>query len=111
MAQSQTLQGILNQEQTKAVLKKLGVEHMPQEKKAELLSKIGLTVMNRLTLEILTALPPSERDAFSAFYDSGDYEGFRACIDKHIPNFDAFVFKVAQKEIAEIEERARVSLK
>lgn len=97
------LDEILGDDFTKQILSELGVQDLPAEAQASIMSELGKTILERIMLEILKALPPSEHDRLEAFYGSNDVTGMRAVLVQHIPDFEEFVRREARNEYEAIK--------
>src|SRR5262249_53360631 len=89
---------ILGDDFAKSVIDELGIRELPADIQANLISGLGRNIFGRVVLEILKALPKEEHGAFEAFMGSGDLDGLRAFLSRHIPDLDAFIRHEVAKE-------------
>jgi hypothetical protein len=80
---------------------KLGINNLPTETRDGLVAEFGENVMMRLTTEILRVLPEEKHQEFVNLMENGNMQGIHDSITPHIPDFDSFVHKVTEDEIAD----------
>ena len=90
------LDALLDDEMTKRVTQELGIQDSPPGMQADMLSRVGMLMQERVALEILSVLPESEHDTFEAFIGSGDVDGMRSFLEKYIPDLDRFMMRYAR---------------
>ena len=105
-AEQQLIEKILTDDFTRGMLKELGVHNSSHEAQEEILAKLSANIVERVMLEILTALPESARPEFESYVGGGDVHGFRTFLEKHFDDFDAF----AQGEINKEYERTKTKI-
>ena len=93
--------------QVQEIITDLGLQDDSPEVQAEIIDMIGKLIFKEMTLEILEALPESERASLDEHMGSGDMQALRAFLEKHIPDVDAFLGNAAQRAYAAVKERAR----
>lgn len=101
--QHKLIDEILGDEFTQRIAAEFGLSHETPETQAELISKVGETIMGRVILELAKAIPAAERSAFESFISSGDLVGMREFLLKYIPNLDEFIQEQARKEYGIIQ--------
>jgi hypothetical protein len=77
----------------KTIIEELGLQDLPQEKKDELLAKIGEVAMKRIYLETMESLEKPDQEKMVEMMDK-DPDGVEAFLKEKIPNYDDFVKKV-----------------
>ena len=86
------------------LVKELGLDSLPQEKKAQLVSQMLEVVESRINLEVLSILTEAEKKELDKVLDSdGDMIQF---LRSKIPNFDLLVAETIanfKKEILEMQ--------
>jgi hypothetical protein len=92
--------------QLQEIITDLGLQDDSPEVQAEIVEMIGKLIFKEMTLEILEALPESERAALDEHMGSGDMRSLRAFLEQHIPDVDAFLGNAAQRAYASVKERA-----
>lgn len=89
---------LLGEEITQNAITELGMQNASKEVQAPLLAMIGQGIVERVTLELLTALPSSERDRFEQLVGSGNGAQMREFLERHIPDLEQFVMQHAERE-------------
>ncbi len=93
---------------TEIIIKELGLETLPKETQANLISKVGENCMKRLVLDIYEIVPEDKRKEFDALIDSSRFEELLAFVESYIPNPDVFVEQSIKKELAEFRALAGI---
>ena len=104
--QKKLIDEILGDDFTKQMLRELGVENSSHAVQEEILAKLTTNVVERVMLEILTALPESERPEFESLVGSGDTQRFREFLEKNIEDVDGFI----QSEVTKEYERTKTRI-
>ena len=97
---------LMGASQVQEIIADLGLQDDSPEVQAEIIGMIGKLIFKEMTLEILEALPESERAALDEHMGSGDMQALRAFLEKHIPDTDAFLASAAQRAYASVKVRA-----
>ena len=90
----------------KQIVEDLGLGGGTPERQAELISRLGENILNRVMLEILKVLPKGEREKLGLLFDTGSLEQLREFLAARIPDLDAFIRREGQKEIEATRARA-----
>ena len=96
---------LLGEEVTQRMLQELGIHNSAKEQQEKLLVMLGENLLQRIMLELLTALPESARDEFESYVGSGDFEGMRKFVDKHVQNADELMQRIALNEYETIKTK------
>lgn len=97
-AQQKIIDEILGDEFAQQALRELGAEQLPREAQERVLALTGENILKRVTLELLIALPESERDEFEELVGAGDAVRLHKFLETHIPDVDKFIFHHATTE-------------
>lgn len=89
---------LLGEDVTQNAIAELGMQNTSKDVQEPLLAMIGQGIIERVTLELLTALPPEERDRFEQLVGSGSGVEMRELLEKHIPDVEQFVMRHAERE-------------
>lgn len=94
---------LLGEEITQNAIAELGMQNASKEVQEPLLAMIGQGIIERVTLELLTALPPEERDRFEQLVGSGKGTELQELLERHIPDLEKFVQEQAEREYEAIK--------
>lgn len=94
----QVIKELLGEEVMQQATSELGLQDVPQDIQASLIANIGEGILRRVTLELLTALPEEDRDAFEQLIGGGDSEALRVFLEKRIPDLQEFMRLHAERE-------------
>lgn len=94
---------LLGEEVTQNAIAELGMQNASKEVQEPLLAMIGQGIIERVTLELLTALPPEERDRFEQLVGSGNGTELQELLERHIPDLEKFVQEQAEREYEAIK--------
>jgi hypothetical protein len=87
------------------LVKELGLDSLPQEKKAALINQMSEVVENRINLEILSLLSEDQKKELDKVLDSdGDMLAF---LKSNVPNFEILVAETIanfKKEALEMQQ-------
>lgn len=86
----------------KNLITELGLDNLPQEKKEELVLKIGGLIQQNILLRILQEMNESDKDEFDKVLGANDNEKTLAFLQSKLPNFDQLV----AEEVAKFKEQA-----
>lgn len=89
------------------IIEALGVENLPDDKKANLLASMIDLVQKRVTLRLIEGLPESELAEFGKLADSKDSEALASFAEKHGKNFEEIIKEETAKLKGELIERAK----
>ena len=99
-----------NQEIHDILIKELGIENLPVEAQAEIVSKLGEIILKSITVTIFEQLPQEGRDEFDIITQSGDNERIQEFLGRTIPDLPdlmeaevkkvLFAFKTAEMKRA-----------
>lgn len=92
------IKDLLAEEYTQRAVAELGMHEVSPEVQAPLLAMIGNGILERVTLELLTALPLEERDRFEQLVGSGNGAELQELLERHIPDLEQFVMRHAERE-------------
>lgn len=99
---------ILGEDFTKKMLEEMELHHSAPDVQAELLTKLGQNIIERVMLELLTAVPENARDEFQSHVGSGDVAGFRAFLEQHIVDLDDLILHHANREFEQTKTRIQM---
>ena len=85
------------------IIEELGLQDLPQEKKDELLLKIGEAVMKRIYLGIMEKLEKDEQEKMIGLIDNNP-DGIEAFVKEKIPNYNEFVKGIVNEFKKEMKE-------
>ncbi len=85
------------------IIEELGLQDLPQEKKEELLVKIGEVLVKRIYLETMERLEKSDQEKLVDLMDSNP-DGIEDFLKEKIPNYEDFVKNVVDEFKKEIKE-------
>ncbi|MEK7155278.1 MAG: hypothetical protein AAB734_00180 [Patescibacteria group bacterium] len=106
MSDQNMLAELVNDSLVHAMSADLGVGSELPEAQAEAISKIGKAIMERVTLELLKALPVDAHGQFLDLLESGDTPRFEEFLRAHIKDLDGFVQRESTQEYEKIKVRA-----
>lgn len=86
----------------KNLITELGLEDLPDDKKEELILKIGALIQQNILLRILSELGEKDKDEFDKVLAEENDEKTLAFLQSKISNFDELV----KEEIAKFKEEA-----
>jgi predicted sugar kinase len=86
----------------KNLITELGLEDLPDDKKEELILKIGGLIQQNVLLRILSELGEKDKDEFDKVLAEGNDEKTLAFLQSKISNFDELV----KEEVAKFKEEA-----
>jgi hypothetical protein len=102
------IQEILGEDFTKKMLEEMELQHSSPEVQAELLAKLGQNIIERVMLELLSAVPEEVRGEFESHVGSGDVASFRAFLEKYISDLDEFITHHANREFEQTKTRIQM---
>lgn len=73
------------------LLQELGLEGLPEEKRAELLTAMTESLLKRITVRILEELSEEDREDFDTIRESNDPEQIREFLTNRIEGYDEMV--------------------
>ncbi len=81
------------------IIKELGLENLPEEKKLEILLGIGRVIQQNVILRILDELPEKDKDEFDKLLGEkgDDEEAVLKFLQSKIPNLDGIVNEEIEK--------------
>lgn len=103
----QNMLAVLADENTRKVIRDLGLEADMPEVQAEIISMLGENVLNRVVFEIVKVLPKEKIPEFETYLDSGNIQGFKEFLAPFIPDLEAFIQEAAQTEYRLVLSLAR----
>ncbi|HWO07265.1 MAG TPA: hypothetical protein VNM40_01620 [Candidatus Paceibacterota bacterium] len=98
MNEQKFIRELLGDEFAQTVIRECGLEDDPPEAQVQFITLLGENIIQRISLEILKALPESEIPKFESFIGSGDMDGLRTFLLPHVPDLDRFIQHEAMKE-------------
>lgn len=69
------------------IIKILGIESLPDERKIEIVEMATDLVQKRLVARVLENLPAEEQEEFAQILGVDDQQKLQDYMDKHVPNF------------------------
>lgn len=99
------LEELVNDSLVRAMSTDLGVGSESSEAQAVVISKIGRAVMERVTLELLKALPADAHGPFIDLLESGDMQKFEEFLRAHIKDLDGFIQRESTQEYEKIKAK------
>lgn len=99
---------ILGDDFTKKMLEEMELQHSSPAVQEELLAKLGQNIIERVILELLTAVPESARVEFESHVGSGDVAAFRDFLEKNIDDLDGFILHHANREFEQTKTRIQM---
>jgi hypothetical protein len=97
------IHSLLGSEAAQKIITDLGIHESDTRIQAELAAEAGEIIFKRMTLEILKKLPVSEHAQFDALCESVDEQALLDLVRTHIPDADAFIKGIAEKEVSDLK--------
>jgi ABC-type Fe3+-hydroxamate transport system substrate-binding protein len=98
----------------KTIIEELGMQNIPQDQQAELLTKMGDVLFKRILLETLEILSEEDQKIFGEMVDTKkSAEEVEEFLKSKIENYDEFVKKVAddfRKELTGMKDEELVKV-
>ena len=88
------------------LLEELGLQGLPSDTQARLLTQMTESLLKRITLEVLEKLSPEERQEFESIRETADFEKVTEYLRGKIPDFDAMV----REKVAEFKEEMKETI-
>ena len=101
------LEKFLDDEALASLRTELGIGDDKRDDQVELLARLGTVILQRILLELAKRMSEQELVEYRKLVASEKYEELHSFLAEHIPDLDAFVQGVAQKELETIKARAR----
>lgn len=89
------------------IIKILGIESLPDERKIEIIEMATDLVQKRLVLRVLDILNPDEREEFGQILEQGSSGLIDEFMEKHAPNFGDWIIEEISKVKGELAGFAR----
>ena len=102
------IEEILGGDFAKKMLEEMELQHSTPEVQSEMLAKLGQNIIERVMLELLTAVPEPARAEFESHVGSGDVAAFRAFLEQHINDLDEFILHHANREFEQTKTRIQM---
>ncbi len=80
-----------NQKIQESIIKELGLENLPEDEQAELLTTMTESILKRITISVLEQLTEEEKIEFDQVRDSDDPEKISNFLREKIVNYDEMV--------------------
>jgi hypothetical protein len=106
MTNNDAVTRLLGDDFTKGIVRDLGIENESSEIQAKVVDRLGQAIFERIVLEVLKVLPPSEHDAFESFMGNGDFAGLQAFLQEKVPDGESLVQKAASDTYESVKARA-----
>ena len=79
------------------IIKILGIESMPDERKVQIVNQVTELVLKRLMIRILEVLDEAKQKEFAALLEKGEQQGIAGFIQTNVPNFPQWMNEELQK--------------
>lgn len=89
---------LLGSELAKQMVTEMGLQNALQDEQARALAALGRSILNRVLLEILKALPESDHTEFKRLFDAKDVVAIQEFLQPRIPDFERFIQHEAMRE-------------
>ena len=87
------------------IIKEFGLEDLPEEKQAEIISKITETLLKKLMLTIMENLDPKDRTQLLKLQEKGDAKTIEDFLKLKIENYEELMSKTADQYREEMKTR------
>ncbi len=95
----------MNEEQKKDLIKEFGLEGLPEESQAKVITAMTETLTNKITLRILEELSEEEREELEKVQESEDAEKTENFLKGKLPNYEGLVDEVVEDFKKETKEQ------
>lgn len=102
-----TLYRFLGDESVDHIVKELKIDKDPIEVQVELVDMLSELILDKVSLEVLKALPKNDHQAFEDFVGKGDLDGLRVFLEERIPNIDRLIEHAATTAYDSVRSRAQ----
>jgi hypothetical protein len=89
---------LLKDVSARQALKDFDIEDATEEQQVEFITSLGDNIQQSIVIEIARVLPESAMDEYTNFVGSGDLEGLKNFLTKHIPDLDNFMQRAAKAQ-------------
>lgn len=89
------------------IVKELKIDKDPIEVQFELVDMLNEYILDKVSLEVLKALPKNDHQAFEDFIGKGDLDGLRAFLVERIPDVDRLIEHAATVAYDSVRSRAQ----
>lgn len=102
-----TLYRFLGDASVDRIVKELKIDKDPIEVQFELVDMLNEFILEKVSLEVLKALPRGDHQAFEDFIGKGDLDGLRAFLAERIPDIDRLIEHAATTAYEAVRSRAQ----
>lgn len=102
-----TLYRFLGDETVDHIVKELKIDKDPLEVQVELIDMLNELILEKVSLEVLKALPREDHQAFEDFIGKGDLDGLRLFLVERIPDIDRLIEHAAMVAYESVRNRAQ----
>lgn len=89
------------------IIKILGIESLPDEKKVEMVEKISTLVQKRLLLRLVESVPADKQNELSGLLEKPDQNQFNAFLAANAPQFPEWLAEEVTKVKQELADLPR----
>lgn len=79
------------------LIRVLGIESLPEDQKARILTQVSEVIEQRLFIRLLDALPDEKREQFKQLMEAENAVGIQTFIEKEVPLFLTWVEEETNK--------------
>lgn len=86
------------------IIKILGIENLPDEKKVEMVEKISTLVQKRLLLRLVESVPADKQTELAALLEKSDQDTLNAFLQTNAPQFPEWIVEEVTKVKQELTD-------
>lgn len=102
-----TLYRFLGDSTVDHIVKELKIDKDPVEVQFALVDMLNEFILEKVSLEVLKALPREDHQAFEDFIGKGDFDGLRSFLAERIPDVDRLIEHAATTAYDAVRNRAQ----
>lgn len=94
--------------ETENIIKILGIESLPDERKEQIVSKVADLVQKRLLVRVVESLSPEQQSEFTTLLEQNDAPALQEFMQKSVPGFADMLFEEVSRikqELGELAEK------
>lgn len=102
-----TIYRFLGDKHVDRIVKEMKIDKDPIEVQFELVDMLNEYILDKVSLEVLKALPKKDHQAFEDFIGKGDLDGLRTFLTERIPDIDRLIEHAATTAYDSVRSRAQ----